>query len=345
VGAMTPDRYELVRRLGLPALLRRYHRTHALILAYHGVVREQASPARWTEVALPRFREQMGYLRARYRLLPLLEIVERLSRGAALPRYAAAITLDDGYCNNFTCAFPVLRELRIPATIFLTTGFLDERRPLWTDRLTLALARTSESMLEVAGHALLLRTPAERRRARDVVAVHLKALPAREKDRLLDTIERALGVVAADLPEELAPLGWDDVRAMRDSGLVDFGSHTVTHQIVSRLGPEEKAREIAQSCRRVEEETGGPCRLFAYPNGEPGDFDEESRRLLHATSVVGAVTTVPGLVTRDANVWALPRVLVGADASMAKFDLLSSGFMAVVGRRRLTERGASRGAA
>lgn len=333
-----PDRYEFVRRLGLPGLLRRYHRTQALILGYHGVVQEQACPPRWTEVRLTRFREQMTSVRRRYRLLPLREIVERLRRGAALPAYTAAVTFDDGYRNNFTHAFPVLRELGIPATIFLTTGFLDERRPLWTDRLTLALARSRESMLEIAGHALPLRTPAERQRARDVVAAHLKALPGPEKDRQLDTVERGLGAVTADLPEELAPLGWDDVRAMGASGLVDFGSHTVTHQIVSRLGPEDRAREIVQSCQRVEEEIGARCRLFAYPNGEPGDFDDESRSLLRATNTIGAVTTVPGLVARDADVWTLPRILVGGDATIAKFDLLSSGFMGVMGRRRLAER-------
>lgn len=345
MAALSGLHYAVARGLGLPHVLRRYHRGHALVLCYHGVVSEEASPPRWTEVTRARFRAHMTFLRARYRILPLLDLVESLRRGDSLPAYAAAVTFDDGYRNNFTCAFPVLRELGIPATIFLTTGFLDDGCPLWTDRLTLALEHTREAAVEVTGRVLSLRAPGERREARAVLAAHLKALPSAEKCRQLDALERRLGVSAPAVPAAMQPLAWDEVRTMQASGLVSFGSHTVTHEIVSRLSATAKAREIAHSVRRVHEETDQPCRLFAYPNGEPGDFDEESRRLLAATSVVGAVTTVPGLVVRTADVWELPRVLVGADAGRAKFDLLSSGLLAAVGHRQAAKRTESYGAA
>jgi peptidoglycan/xylan/chitin deacetylase (PgdA/CDA1 family) len=334
MAALSGLRYAAARALALPHVLRRYHRGHALVLCYHAVVSEEASPPRWTEVTRARFRAQMRFLRARYRILPLLDLVESLRRGDSLPAYAAAVTFDDGYRNNFTCAFPVLRELGIPATIFLTTGFLDDGRPLWTDRLTLALEHTPVAEVETSKRVLPLRTPTERREARATLAADLKALPSAEKCRQLDALERRLGVSALAAPAAMQPLGWDEVRTMHASGLVSFGSHTVTHEIVTRLSTAAKAREITYSVRRVQEETGQPCRLFAYPNGEMGDFDDESRRLLAATSVVGAVTTVPGLVARTADVWELPRVLVGADAGRAKFDLLSSGLLAAVSHRQ-----------
>lgn len=340
---VTELRYEIVRHLGLPHLLRRYHRSHALVLCYHGVVPQAASPPRWTELTAARFRTQMAALRSRYRLIPLLEIVERVRRGAPLPAYAAAVTFDDGYRNNYTHAFPVLEELGIPATIFLTTGFLDDRRPLWTDRLTLALSRAST--IEAAGRVLPLGTPAQRQHARAVVAAHLKALPAPEKNRQLAALEGQGGAQTADIPDALQPLAWDEVRAMQASGLVDFGSHTVRHEIMSRLDAATKAHEITRSCARVEQETGRPCRLFAYPNGEPGDIDAESQALLRQTRVLGAMSTVPGLVGRAADVWALPRVLVGADAGPAKFDVLSSGLLAAVTGARRPGRGGARGAA
>jgi hypothetical protein len=85
MAALSGLRYAAARALALPHVLRRYHRGHALVLCYHAVVSEEASPPRWTEVTRARFRAQMRFLRARYRILlhvgsadvgGLIEVVE-----------------------------------------------------------------------------------------------------------------------------------------------------------------------------------------------------------------------------------------------------------------------------
>jgi peptidoglycan/xylan/chitin deacetylase (PgdA/CDA1 family) len=85
------------------------------------------SPARSDmAISAARLREQMqALLEAGYRPFPIDELLAALSKSTAVPQPSFAVTFDDGYRTVVTDALPVLEELRIPATVFLTTGFLD----------------------------------------------------------------------------------------------------------------------------------------------------------------------------------------------------------------------------
>jgi peptidoglycan/xylan/chitin deacetylase (PgdA/CDA1 family) len=97
------------------------------ILAYHRVApRPERGPAPTWNVTPRRFRAQLeGLLAEGYRPLPLGRL---LARGP-LPRRAFAVTFDDGYECVHRHAWPVLRDLGVPATVFLATAYLDGREP------------------------------------------------------------------------------------------------------------------------------------------------------------------------------------------------------------------------
>ncbi|MFN8645060.1 MAG: polysaccharide deacetylase family protein, partial [Candidatus Binatia bacterium] len=278
----------------------------------------------WTQLARRRLRRQLDYLRRHYAVLPLIEIVGRLRAGRPLPARAAAVTFDDGYRNNYTCAWPVLRELGIPATIFVSTGFIDRGEALWPDRLTLALHATPERRVDFMGRTHSLASGAARARARAVIADELKTQPRAAKDRLLEDLFERLGPTPPT-PVDFLPLRWDEVRAMHASGQVDIGAHTVGHEILSQLDVAEQRWQIEESCRRVAAEIDAPCRLFAYPNGRPSDFDGCSQEILAGNGVIGAVTTCEGLVRAGDDPLALPRILVGANVERDQFAVLASG--------------------
>ena len=99
---------------------------------YHRVadpVKGQPKPT-WN-VTPARFRKQLsGLLRRGYQAWPLRKVLEYQQKRLALPPRVFVVTFDDGYENNFTQALPILRELKIPATIFLATAFLGTNEPL-----------------------------------------------------------------------------------------------------------------------------------------------------------------------------------------------------------------------
>ena len=127
--------YDGVRALRLPALVRRW-RDAGVVLCYHNVLPHRnadhlGEPA--VHLAVEAFTEQIQWLARRYDIVSLGEMVQRLSSGRSL-RGLAALTFDDGYDGVFTQAWPVLRQLGVPATVFVVSDRPDRQEAFWWDR-------------------------------------------------------------------------------------------------------------------------------------------------------------------------------------------------------------------
>lgn len=295
----------LARALGLGTWLRWQSRRSLLVLMYHGVVEEALEPFCWHQLPVAAFREQLGWIARHYRVLPLEQALE-LRAKSELPERSCAITFDDGFANVAEHAVPVLEELRLPATVFLVTDLVGTNTVPWPDRLWLAH--------EQAG------VPGA-----DARIEELKTRPKAEKDeRVAETIA-ALGVAE---PLEAGPfrmMSWSEVGRLAEEGLVAFGPHSRTHEILSRCDDAEVTRQVAGSQAVLAERLPVPPRVFAYPNGRRQDYDERAKAAVARAGLAWALTTEEGLVDETADPLALPRVLVGSDLSFARFQLLCSG--------------------
>ena len=102
-----------------------------LILAYHRV-------NDWSEDTLTVhpavFQRQLEYLSQKYRFVPLSELVAARTKGLKPKDHLAAITFDDGYFDNFSCACPILKEFGFTATFFLTAGYIGTNKFLPRDK-------------------------------------------------------------------------------------------------------------------------------------------------------------------------------------------------------------------
>jgi peptidoglycan/xylan/chitin deacetylase (PgdA/CDA1 family) len=111
---------------------------YPVILTYHSIS-EGDSPLR-TPPSL--FTEQVEWLRANARVAPLDEVVSALASGAPLPERTVVLTFDDGFSDFYSAAAPVLRRLKLPATIFLATGYCGKTnawpgQPAWVEQQAL----------------------------------------------------------------------------------------------------------------------------------------------------------------------------------------------------------------
>ncbi|MDB6138287.1 MAG: polysaccharide deacetylase [Verrucomicrobiaceae bacterium] len=279
------------------------------------------------------FKEVCGHLAAHYTVLPLSEIVAARAGGNSLPSKTVAITFDDGYASNHLLAFPVLKALGLPATLFATTGYLDGRIHLWFHRIEMAFAKTQVKQATIdfdGGHFhLLLNTPAECAAALGTVTAQLKKLPKTQMLELLAKVEAALGVSAAGgthLPPALRPMSWDNAREMQGSGLIEFGGHTDTHPILARCTEDQQAEEIRLSRVRMAEELGSTPSLFAYTNGKTGDFTPTTQRLLKEAGFGSAFTMLESFLLPGDDPLALPRY--GCPSSRDYLEAIVSGSMA-----------------
>lgn len=278
----------------------RWRRPHVLVLAYHRVTPDVemaacAYPA--MHVSVSSFRAQLAALKQLYRVIPMAELRRILTRDEPLPGHIAVVTFDDGYRDNYQHALPVLAAEGVPATFFLSVGFVARGQVFWFDRLAEAV-RAWDEATEAARERLqpalpppliaALEAPGEFPVRLRSAAAYLKSLPDAEREAAVRTMaswagERVLGA---------EPMRWDEVQALRHAGM-GIGAHGVHHGILTRMAPQAAAAEIRQAVSTLTAQLGEPVHEFAYPNG---DANDEIARVAAAAGVQLAFTMHPGPV-------------------------------------------------
>ncbi len=294
------------------------------IIMYHGIVREPLPVKNWCQLEADLFERQIQFLALKYRVLPLRELVDRLEKGMCLPQRCVVLTFDDGYRSVYTTAFPILQRYQVPFTAFLITGLMSHRQHSWLDRLFISLSATTKDAVEFKNTRWRLTTPARRARAYCYLASTLKRMDVDQKDKALDSILSALGI-GSDFTAAFDLLDWEDVRSLARSGLADFGSHTQTHQILSRCDLVRQRDELEKSRDTLLEQTGR-ADLFAYPNGSAEDFTNSTKKLLSELRYRCGLTTIRGLTACGTDPYEIRRIGVGSETSLADYELILMGY-------------------
>lgn len=272
---------------------------------FHRVLPEP-DPVFPDEVHAQRFDAICSWLAAWFNVLPLEEAVARLGNGS-LPARALAITFDDGYADNYDVAMPILRRHGLPATLFVATGFLDGGR-MWNDTITDAVRHARGETLDLrptpVAHlgVLGIATPEARRQTILTLLSAAKYLPREER------LETARSLAACSgFQGESFMMSSDQLRAWRAAGM-QVGAHTVNHPILALLPDDECLREICASRDTLQQLLGEPVTILAYPNGKPReDYLERTVALARSAGFVAAVSTAPGVASRQTDLFQLPR--------------------------------------
>jgi peptidoglycan/xylan/chitin deacetylase (PgdA/CDA1 family) len=261
----------LIRRLGLWSGI--------VVFGYHrvGFVDESYDAGIW-DASPPVFEDTLRFLKREFDVIGPDELQTAVSRGRG--RYVL-LTFDDGYRDNFDEAFPILKRHGLPATFFVTTGFLDRRQIAWWDEIAWMIHTSPRSELRPNGwldRRLDLR-PEERKRATSYLIDHYKQLPRGSTGAFLDALAEATESGRHHGNAHEFWMTWDNVRDLRAAGM-HIGGHTVNHPLLTQLSADEQEEELAGCKTRIQAELGEPMRYFAYPYGGRDSFDENTRRSL-----------------------------------------------------------------
>ncbi len=302
----------------------------AIILIYHRVAEANVDP--WALGVSPaHFAQQLQVLNTIANPVSLQDLVNAKS-DRELPPRPVCITFDDGYADNLYAAKPVLEAYRVPATVFITPGYLGVPENLWWDELAKLIldpaTRQEEVSLSLNGdhYAYVFPPSAEEREGQDpnskwrawetapgprqsaYVAIYemLVTLSDAEREQALGQLRRG-ATPHADRGQHRC-LTEDELRELASGDLVEIGAHTLTHPVLSQLPPDQQQHEIGGSKRRLEELTGNNITSFAYPYGKKIHYTGQTVRTVRANGFACACSNFGGLVTRTSDRFALPRL-------------------------------------
>ena len=287
--------YAALELFGLPLLARRLARG-GLVLCYHNVVRASDAVPRQLglHLSLPAFERQMRWLAAHYQLISLDELVDGVVSGKSL-RGLAAVTFDDGYAGVFEHAWPLLRALGIPATVFVVADVPGRLERFWWD---------CPAVLQ--GYS-----PSERE--------HWLTVFRGDGAAILGSLPPSGG--AAGPPPACRPAGWATIAAAAGSGL-GIGAHSATHRSLPTLDDRELRRELGESRTTIERRTGVAPEFVAYPYGR---WNDRVRDAVRAAGYRAAFTLDAGRNAGGADPWGLRRVNVPAGIQDAAFRAWTAG--------------------
>jgi peptidoglycan/xylan/chitin deacetylase (PgdA/CDA1 family) len=286
------------------------------IFLFHGVIERQQHQVRnYTRKHLPaaEFQAMLEGLERAGHAMSMDEVAGTCRSGEPFPKGAFAITFDDGFENNLTVAKPILKRLGIPATVYVTSRFIDENGMSWIDRIEHAMERVSTGSLKFrwSQNAVSFTTAAKKIAILGDIRIHVKSTPDLDVDAFVSDIFRQLDL------EEIRSSGeqldqkmtWDQVRDWCVGGFL-VGGHSHTHAILSFLSPPQLECEIDVSLKMMSEKAGIVTPHYSYPEGLAHCYSEDVIQILKRRGITCCPTAIDGINRPGADPFHLRRVMV-----------------------------------
>lgn len=252
---------------GLAAIIdtrsRRSRRCAGLVLMYHEVGPESGDPGRALvpPLAVGELRAQLEHLRERYEVVSVHDLRERIAARVPGERFPVALTFDDDSERHHTLVAPLLAELGMPATFFLTGSTLDGAQAFWWNDLNDLYARGGDAWREVARECDRRWGPTGGAIGLHALARTIEMMPPDERD----SFALRLREIRAAAPRDRG-LSESDVAELAAAGF-EIGFHTRAHYQLQTLDDGALHDAMRDGLERLGTVAGQRLTTIAYPHG------------------------------------------------------------------------------
>lgn len=219
------------------------------------------------------FENHLIWLKNNTKVLCEHELIELVKSGKAISNICSLITFDDGYIDNYTLAYPVMKRLEIPAIFYIPTGQINSRHLGWWDIIAYLIKKTPNYTISFDGVPVSLANGDAAIRFFQQI---MKTKQYEETADLLSKLSDACEVPLPDIDTQSKELmTWDQIREVADHGIA-IGSHTHSHRVLSTIPVNEQKEEMITSKSIIENQIGKNVRTIAYPVGNYQHFTHET---------------------------------------------------------------------
>jgi peptidoglycan/xylan/chitin deacetylase (PgdA/CDA1 family) len=255
------------------------------------------------------FELQMKYVKENFSVISLQEALTISNDTARNFRSEIVLTFDDGLRNNYTIAYPILLRYELPATFFVCPGLIESRTWQWAHEMEQRLLVCKPGSLQkIFAQLGIGEEEMKGKGGSDVAENIVEHMKTMEKDRRINT-EHFIRSLTHDFEMDQRQhdlydtMSWDELRSL-DPGLITIGSHTVHHQLLTKVPQDEMRYQIHESKEWLQRRLNRPVELFCYPNG---DYDASVADVV-AQNYKAAVTTRSGCFNKGDDIYQINRI-------------------------------------
>jgi peptidoglycan/xylan/chitin deacetylase (PgdA/CDA1 family) len=269
------------------------------------------------------FDKQIKYVSNNFDIITF-EKLDKILTGLEKPvKKPLIITFDDGYKDNFENAFPILKKYNVPATFFLTTGYINNQFVPWWDTLAVIVNNTK---IKKFSHPLIgtfdLGKKSQKYVATDKLRSYIKTMNNEKRDKFITSLSKKLNVaITKDITKGLF-LSWNDIKKMSRENM-EFGSHTVSHCNLNQVSLKKSRYEIFSSTNQIKSKIKKRPIVFCYPYGTNRQINNSVVNIIKENNFKFAVTTNEGTnkINNDSNYFLLKRINIQNTDSLTKFKM------------------------
>ncbi len=285
-----------------------------IVLAYHRVVENQKFPD-------GRFGIEKGITAStfeaqiRFMLKHFTPVKASQAQQLTSDRIQFAITLDDGYEDNYKVAAPILKKLGVSATFFVVGDYIGTDKLFWWEQLAEMMRATQVAEIDLLKlglhehplpHVLPVKTPDDRQFAYEQLSRIIRSGLHINVTQHMTSLTQALETEASQHGREYGLMDWQQLQQLVQQGF-EIGGHTASHCNVVGAKPGMLEEEVIAPITLLETELQTPVRSFAYPYGHYEENRNTTAEILSRTNCRAAFTTVKGVVKQQSDAFELPR--------------------------------------
>ena len=240
------------------------------------------------------FEKQILYIKKHFNAITFEQLIEHLNNNTKIPDNSIIITFDDGFADNYHNAFPILAKHKVPATFFISSGYIGTKKTFWFNEISRRIK--SNPGLTFSIDDVTFKIPDKMELQEELIGDILGLLKKFKNKKRLKIINDISEVLLDKEPcDQLAlPMTWEQIKEMIASG-IEFGSHTVTHPILSMLSSDELHAEIFSSKKEIEKNTGQSITTISYPEGMNYAFNSNVLSLVEKAGYKIGCSYIPGI--------------------------------------------------
>ncbi|HEY0161749.1 MAG TPA: polysaccharide deacetylase family protein [Edaphobacter sp.] len=223
------------------------------------------------------FDMQLKYFKRYFNVVAGEELEDLVSGRTPLRHTHIAVTFDDGYRNDYTTSFPVLKANNCRGTFFLVPEYVGTATIPWWDEIAYLVRNSPKQQITLQTPVpVTISLGGDREQAIRAVLRHYKRPDNHDSERLMNELREQAG---CSLPAtDRRFITWEEAREMQEAGM-QIGSHTQTHGILGQMSAEKQEWELRESRSNIEANIGRPVRSLAYPVGIHGAFTETTEKI------------------------------------------------------------------